>query len=457
MSAPIDREAPAAALVELAERVVGQAAAGEQVEAYVARSRRTSARVRGGEVESVEQADSSGIGVRVVVDGRQGFAYAGSLADDAVALALAEARDNATFATPDDANRLAAPDGVPPVELPGIDDALASLSTERRIELALTVERAALATDPRVTGLRSASWGDAVGWAAIVSTAGIRTVDAASHWSAAADVLVADGDEVQESYGVRVGRDLAAEPDVEGAGREGAERALALLGARQPDSRRVTVVLDPHVTGSFLALIGGTLLGDVVVKGRSPFGDRVGEVIAAPGVTFVDDPTDAESPGAGRFDGEGLATRRNPLVGGGRLHGFLHSTWSAAKAGAVSTASAVRGYSSTPSSGYHALALAPGDLSTADLLASVGEGLLVTGVSGLHSGANTVSGDFSVGVTGRMIRGGELAEPIREATIASTLQRMLLDVVGVGAERLWLPGGTGSVPLAIAGVSLSGR
>jgi PmbA protein len=87
----------------------------------------------------------------------------------------------------------------------------------------------------------------------------------------------------------------------------------------------------------------------------------------------------------------------------------------------------------------------------------VGDGIWVQGVSGLHSGTNPVSGDFSVGVTGRVIRGGALAEPIREATIASTLQRMLLDVVGIGAERLWLPGGTGAVPLAIDGVSLSGR
>ena len=85
-----------------------------------------------------------------------------------------------------------------------------------------------------------------------------------------------------------------------------------------------------------------------------------------------------------------------------------------------------------------------------------GDGIFVQGVSGLHSGTNAVSGDFSVGISGRAIRDGALAEPIREATMASTLQRMLLDVIGVGAERLWLPGGTGAVALAIEGVSLSG-
>jgi PmbA protein len=443
-------------LLALAEGVVGRAVAGEEVEAFVARRRRTTVGVRKGEVETIEQATTAGIGVRVVVDGRQGFAYAGSLDDDAVELAVREARDNAAFATPDDANGLARPDGVSPVVLPGVDELLAAISTDRRIDLALAIERAALATDPRVTGLRSASWSDVVAESAVAATTGIRAVDAVSFWSASADVLVGDGAEVQESYGIRVGRSLTEAPDVEGAGREGAEKALALLGATQPASRRVTVVLDPHVVASFLSLIGQTLLGDAVLKGRSPFADRLGEPIAAAGLTLFDDPTDPESPGAGRFDGEGLATRRNALVEGGRLQGFLHSTWSARRSGSASTASAVRDYASTPRAGTQALLLAPGDLDTDALLARVGDGIFVEGVSGLHSGTNPVSGDFSVGVVGRVIRGGVLAEPIREATIASTLQRMLLDVVGVGSERVWLPGGTGSVALAIEGISLSG-
>ena len=124
--------------------------------------------------------------------------------------------------------------------------------------------------------------------------------------------------------------------------------------------------------------------------------------------------------------------------------------------GTASTANAVRGYGSTPSAGPRALALAPGELDRDALLASVGAGVYVQSVSGLHSGTNPVSGDFSVGMSGRAITGGVLADPLREATIASTLQRMLLDVVAVGAELHWTAGGTGAPLLAIEGVSLSG-
>jgi PmbA protein len=446
-------------LLALAEKVVAEARAGEQLEVYVASSRRTTARVRGGELEALESAASSGVGVRVVVDGRQGFASTGSLDAAAVARALADARDNVTFAEPDDGNGLAEPDGVEVASLPGPDAALAGLTSDRRVELAVAVERAALATDPRISGVRMVEWSDAVGAVALASTTGLRASDRSSRWSAMADLLATDAGETQEAHAVRVGRRFDEVEDgavLEEVGREAAERAVVLLGATQPRSRRCAVVLDPHVAGSFLSLIGATLVGDAVLKGRSPFAGRVGDAVASPLLSLVDDPTDPLSPAARRYDGEGRATRRNVLLSASVLGGFLHSTWSARKAGATPTGSSVRDYASTPHAGTQALVLGLGDVPDAELLRRVGDGIWVQTVSGLHSGTNPVSGDFSVGIAGRAVRDGELAEPVREATIASTLQRMLLDVVGVSSERVWLPGGTGSASLAIDGVSLSG-
>lgn len=442
-------------LLELADRVVAAAMPGEQVEAFVARSTRTSVRVRKGEVESLEQATSAGVGVRVVVEGRQGFAYAGSLDEAVVKGAFEDARDNASLSTPDDANGLAEDDGVAPPALDLVDGSLSSLSTEEKIELALAVERAALAFDPRVTGVRVAAWTDSSGESAVATTTGLRVTDAGTGCYATAQALAADGEEIQTGYEVQAGRGRGA-IDPEWVGRSAAEQAVGLLGAQKPRSRRTVVVLDPDVVSAFLGLIGSTLVGDAVIKGRSLFADRVGQRVAAPLVTLVDDPSDERSNAAGAHDGEGLASRRTALIDGGVLDGYLHSSWSARRMGTSSTGSAVRGYGSTPSAGARALALAPGDLARDALLASVGEAIYVQNVSGLHSGTNPVSGDFSVGMSGRVIRNGALAEPVREATIASTLQRMLLDVVAVGADLHWTPGGSGAPLLAIEGVSLSG-
>src|SRR5690606_29517789 len=136
--------------------------------------------------------------------------------------------------------------------------------------------------------------------------------------------------------------------------------------------------------------------------------------------------------GADSHDGEGLATRRNPLIEGGVLRGFLHNTMTGRRAGVPSTASAVRSYRTTPGVGAQALIMGLGSGTLDDLVAGVDHGILVQSMTGLHSGVNPVSGDFSVGVEGLMIRDGARAEPVREATVASTLQRMLLDISAVG-------------------------
>jgi PmbA protein len=230
-----------------------------------------------------------------------------------------------------------------------------------------------------------------------------------------------------------------------------------MLGATQPASARLTVVLDRRVAADFLSIVGGMLTGEVVLKKRSPFADRMGETIASPLLTLVDDATNALSLGADTHDSEGLATRPTSLIDNGVLAAFLHNSYTGRRSGSGTTASAVRGYSSTPTVGCLALVPSVGTKSLDDLVSDVGEGLLVQSVAGLHSGVNPVSGDFSVGAEGIMIRSGSLAEPVREITIASTLQKMLLDIVAVGGDLEWLPGGDAGVSLVIRDVALSGR
>ena len=448
--------APSDDLLALAEGLVARARPGEQVEAYCARSHTTTVRAYQSEVESLTQATTAGVGIRVVTEGRQGFAYAGTLDAGVLDETLADARDNAAFGQFDEANGLAEPDGVAAADLDLYRARLADVAPATKVDLALALEQAVRDRDPRIRNVPNAIYSDGMGEAALASSTGLAAFDRSTSCYLSVEALAGEGDELQTGYGVGVGRDLD-DLDLETVAVEAVERATRLLGARQPASRRLTVVLEPSVTAAFLAIIAGTLNGEAVLKGRSLFADRLGQPVGAASLTLVDDATEARSPGATRYDGEGLACRPTVLIDGGVLQGFLHDTWSARKAGVASTASAVRGYSSTPSVGAHALAVQPGALTPEALLAQVGEGFLVQTVTGLHSGVNPVSGDFSVGAAGLMIRDGELAEPVREATIASTLQRMLLDVVAVGSDLEWRPGGTGAVSLAIADVALSGR
>lgn len=442
-------------LLEIADRVVGWARDDEQVEVVVGRSRSTEIRAYEGEVESLSSAESQGLGVRVVANGRQGFAYAGSLHPDGLAEVLAEARDNATFGTPDEFLGLAEPDGVPVPDLDLYREALAGVPTDDKVAMALELERAVRGADPRISGIEAAEYADSISEGVVVTTTGIRATGRESGCYVGAYPLATEGGDTKTGFGFSVGRE-PGELDIDAAATDAARRATRLLGAVKPTGGRMTVVLDPYVTAQLLGIIAGTMNGEAVLKGRSLFADRLGQEIAAPSLTLVDDPTNPLAYTATHTDGEGLATRRNVLVDNGVLRQFVHNAYTARRAGTASTGSAVRGFKSTPGVGCRAVSLVPGPKSQPELLAEVGHGILVSSVAGLHSGVNPVSGDFSTGAEGLRITDGALAEPLREFTIASTLQRMLLDVVAVGDDVEWLPMSAAGVSLVIRDVSVSG-
>jgi PmbA protein len=443
-------------LLDFADRLVGMAQGAEQLEAFVARSSDTQVRVYQGDVEQLAVADSLGVGVRIVRDGRQGFAYCGTFDPAALGEAVAEARDNATFGEPDEAAGVAEPDGVEPVELDLWRPGLADVPTADKVALAVELERAVLAADPRITGVESCDYGDSRGEAAIATTTGIRRASRQTTCDLVAYSLAADGDDTQSGFGFSLARSFD-ELDVAVAARDAADRAVRMLGATKPPSGRLTIVLDPWVTAQLVGIVAGTLGAEEVIKGRSLFAGREGEQVASPLVTLAEDPTDARSWGATPVDDEGLATRPVPLVGDGVLRGFVHSTWTARRMGTTSTGSAVRGgFKTTPTAGCRAVALTPGGAGAAELVADVDDGVLVQEVSGLHSGVNPVSGDLSTGAEGLRVRGGEVAEPLREFTIASTLQRLLLDVVAVGSDLTWLPMSAAGLTLVVGDVAVSG-
>ncbi|HXW38914.1 MAG TPA: TldD/PmbA family protein, partial [Acidimicrobiales bacterium] len=421
-------------LAALAERVVRQAKGGEEIEAYVARGHDVEVRVYEGEVESLSSATTSGIGVRVLAsDGsegsRLGFAWAGALDDDVIASTLAEARDNASFATPDPDVVFATPDGVGAAELDLWDPSVAEVSTDAKVAMALDLERRVRGSDPRIRQVLSADYGDERVEVALASTTGVRSVTRRTAAFLSASAIAGEGADSHTGVGYSVARGFGG-LDTDRAAADAVLRSCRMLGAKKVPSDRVTVIFDPRVVSTLLSVISSALSGEAVVKGRSFFAGRIGEKVATGSFTLVEDPTDPRAFSAAAYDAEGLACRRTVLIDSGALQGFLYDTVSARRAGTASTGSAVRGgYAGTPGPGCRALVLQPGHHDQTAILAAVGEGVFVQSVTGVHSGVNPVSGDFSVGVEGLMVRDGELAEPVREVTVASTLQRMLQSVL----------------------------
>ncbi|HEX3242571.1 MAG TPA: TldD/PmbA family protein [Solirubrobacterales bacterium] len=444
----------------VARRAVEEAlaAGADDAEAYASEEFSREIRAHGGEVESLTAATGRGVGVRAWIGSRVGYGYGTDLSEAGIRAIAARAAEAAAAA---DEDEFAGPprDAGPAAAVEDlVDPSVAEWPTERAADLALSVERAARAADGRVVGVEQAVYADATERIAISSSAGTGGEFEASSCYAYLQAL-AEGDGGRETG---LGFGLARGPDgldPIAIGNEGAERATAMIGAAKPDSRSCPVVLDPTVAASFVGLLGSTLGADAVQRGRSPLAGRIGEEVAGEAFVLHDDGLDPVGFATAPIDGEGLPRRRTALIEGGRLRTYLYDTYTARRGGEESTASAGRsGYRSQPSVSASNLVVGPGPASFEQLLAEAGDGVWISDVAGLHSGVNPVSGVFSVGASGRAIRDGALAEPLREFTIASDLVSMLRAVVAAGAEARWVPfgGSVSTPPLLIGEMAVSG-
>lgn len=453
-------------LLEVAEGAVAAAldAGAGDAEAFVQDSTGLEVRVFDAEVETLTEAGQRGLGVRAWIGGRVGYAYGTDLGEDGIAQIAAGAVDAARVADPDEfAAAPGSPAGAAESRAPDagfFDPAVASTPTERKVELAKAVERAARDADQRVVAVETSFYADEEMRVGLASSQGRGASFEATHAYAYLQAIAEQDGDRQTGLGFGMGRS-PAKLDSEAIGREAAERSTSLLGAVKPASRACPVVLDPIVAASFAGFIGGVLCADTVQRGRSPFAGMLGEEIGSGAFTLGDDGADPAGLNSAPFDGEGTPSGRTGLIEGGRLDAYLHDSYTARREGgkARSTANAGRsGYRSAPSVSTTNLIVTPGARSFDELLAEAGDGVYITDVAGLHSGVNPVSGQFSVGATGRAISGGALAEPADEFTIASDLASMLRAIRAAGAEARWVPfgGSVNTPPLLIGEMAIGG-
>jgi len=450
-------------LSELAEQAADAveraiAAGAGDAEAYASEAENREVRVHGGEVESLTAATQRGLGLRVWIGRRVGYGFgtdlsAGGLAEIAArAVEAARAADEDEFAAPPAA-------AGEPTALGGLSDpSRGEWSIDRVAELALAVERSALAADARVAAVEQAVYFDSGERTALAASAGARAEYETSSCYAYLQAL-AEGEDGRETG---LGFGLARGPaglDAESIGREGAERATEMIGSAKPPSRRCPVVLDPTVAASFVGLLGSAAGANAVQRGRSPLAAMLGEQVASEAFVLHDDGLDPQGFATAPVDAEGAPRRRTALIEGGRLRTFLYDSYTARRGDAASTGNAGRsGYRSPPSVSASNLIVAPGSASGAELLGEAADGVYVSDVAGLHSGVNPVTGVFSVGASGRAIEGGELGRPLREFTIASDLVSMLRAVRSAGSQPRWVPfgGSVSTPPLLIGEMTVSG-
>ncbi len=444
-------------LQALLDQVLERAETGEGLEVFGLDETETTVSAREAAVESLTSARTRGVGMRVVNDGRVGYASTADLSETALGETLEQARTNARVTSPDEANVLAEP--AEPEPLPGLYEPDAeTVAAEFKVDLALELEAAAASAAPPIRGVDVARYGDALTTAAIASTTGVRAAYRRSDAYVLVEVLAERDDATMSAYGLAMARRPHA-LDVRAAADEAVQRATRIVGGSKPDSAKMVVIFDPFVTASFLGVLASALTAEAVQRGRSLFAEKVGERLGPEHLTLIDDGRHPDGPASAPWDGEGVPTGRTRLLDAGVLRGFLHNTYTANRGDTTSTGNASRaGYKGPPGLSPTNLYLEPGSRSQSELLREVGTAFYCQQVMGLHSGANPVTGDFSVGAAGAMVRDGAFAEPVREVTVAGTIPTILEGITAVGADLRFLPfgGGMGGLTLVVEGMTLAG-
>ena len=434
----------------LADLVARAKSAGaDEADAVLVAGRQLSIQRRLGQTEQLERSEAQDVGLRVFIGRRQAIVSSTSI-DPANFAQLAERAVAMARIVPEDpySELLEAPPPAPgslDLDEPG------EPTPEALIARAAAAEEAALAV-PGITN----SEGAEAGWSrteiALATSHGFAASYARTRHSLSATALAGAGTGMQRDYDYGVATHQAALDSPEAIGRSAGERAIARLNPTRPTTAMLPVIFDPRVSSSLLGHLSSAINGASVARGTSFLKDKLGEPIFAPGISIRDDPTRPRGLRTTPFDGEGQPTAPLALVEDGRLMTWLLDGRSARQLGLASNARAARGTGGPPHPSATNLYLAPGPQSPNDLIAGITLGLYVTELIGM--GVNGITGDYSRGAAGFMIRNGALAEPVAEITIAGHLLGMFKSLIP--ANDLVFRRGTDAPTVLVDGMTLAG-
>ena len=451
-----DLESLAADVVALAMK-----AGASDAEAVVREGDEFSVNVRLGEVETLKESGSRGLGLRVFLGKRSASASTSDLTADGVrqlvdgALALARVTEEDPFNGLPEADQFGSLSG----DLHLYFDDVYSLAGPERIEWARRAEAAAMAADPRITNSDGGSFDAATGRKVLANSRGFVGGYRTSYAGVSAAPLAMDANgQMQRDGWWSSARRMGDLESPEAIGKEAARRTVRRLGARRVPTQCVPIVFSPEVSRSLIGAVFEAAAGDGIWRHASFLAGKLGEQIAGADMTIIDDnfmllPNGSGGFGTSPFDGEGLPSRRTVVVEQGVLRNYLLNTYAARKLGMKSTHNASRGLAGTPGIGCGNLYLEPGSLTPQEIIGGVQAGLYVTSLMG--HGVNVVTGDYSRGATGLWIENGELTHAVEEVTIAGNLAEMLRHVTAIGSD-LKFRGSVASPTLRIDGMTIAG-
>jgi len=424
----------------------------DQAEVYLVASKTLKIDVINQQIESADEMAETGMALRLIKDQRLGFSFTSDLDESVIEETIDLALASLPFSAQDEFLRLPAPQEKKS-DLVLYDPKIAQAPVQKKIEIALSMERAAY-KDPRVKKTEKVSYTDSEHEIWIANSQGMEINYRSNYCGGYADVIALEKEEMESGSGMDFVTTLEAlQPDKIGS--EASERATQLLGARSIPSQNLPLVFDPLVGSQLLEILAQALSSEAVQKGRSLFAQRIGQLIATENLNVIDNGRLPAGIASSLYDAEGVPTQETKLIEKGKLLNFLFNSYTGAKSGVASTGNAIRpSYRTPPAVGHTNLYFSSGPTDPQAIISSLKRGLYITRIMGAHT-ANPISGDFSFGAAGCLIENGEKTFPVRGITIAGNLIDLLKKIEAVGADLRFFAD-IGSPTMLIADLSISG-
>lgn len=440
-------------LLERAKQVGFDAA-----EAYISENSEFETAVHRGEIVRYSVSDTMTLGFRALKDGKVGSASTQILDEDAIEMLLGAAKEASELSETADERFFSGSESYP--EIKSDLSKIRSLDNAKKIEMAKTLEQMTFDCDSRIVPFDGCGISSTVSARRLVNTLGLDLSDERGCFGAYTFPLAKDGEKTANA-GKMVFSEDPASIDFKRLAAEAASEAVSMLDAQSVPSGKYPILLRNDVATTLLSTFSPIFSAYEAQKGLSLLNGREGEIIAAPCVSLIDDPHMAGSYSSRAFDGEGVATFKKAVIENGRLNTLLHNLKTAAKQGVASTGNAARaGVSGPMMVAPINLHFAPGSLSLSEMAQKLGSGLLITSLMGMHSGANAVSGDFSLGAKGYLICNGKIDRPVNQITIAGNYLNLLKDIQLCGNDLYFSePSGSrfGSPTLMLPKLSVAGK
>ena len=432
-----------------------KAAGIETAEVYYVGGESFQTRARDGEIDSYQVSASEGLSLRGTVGGRMGYASTEAFDDEAIAQLVEGVKESAALVETDVQDEIFAGEKEYPT-LEEVPTDLDQVSADKKLELCLELEKLAHEGDVRITKA-DAMLSTRKSVRRLKNSYGLDLSSEGSAFSAYASAIAVEDGSTADG-GERAQGHMIADLDVKKVAENAVQDAIGQLHGEPVATGEYRVIMDRHAMSALLRTFSGVFSAESAQQNLSLLKGKEGTVVAADIVTLMDDPLFPGGLNSRTFDAEGSASRTKAVIDKGVLTTLLHTRKTAKKQGVEPTGNANRmGYSAAVHVGPTNMFLKPGEKSLDELMADVGEGLVITGLSGLHAGANPASGDFSLLSNGYTVEGGKRGKAVERVTVAGNFYEVLKSIRAVGSD-LELPlSGVDSPSVDIGTLKVSGK